>query len=68
MPVKDPVVPMIAVPIATIFVPVRLSCWIETLTVWPIPDLYPDPLYPIEIEDIVPAVETVAIPPAATKG
>ena len=55
-------------PIATISVPVRLSCWIDILTVWPIPDLYPVPLLPIEIVDTVPAVETVAVPPAATKG
>ena len=39
-----------------------------TLTVCPIPDLYPDPLYPILTEATVPAVETTAVPPAATNG
>ena len=46
---------------------VRLSCWIDTFTVW-IPDLYPEPVLPILIEVIVPAILTIAVPPAATKG
>ena len=40
----------------------------ETLTVVWIPDLYPEPLFPIEIELIVPRPETTAVAPAATKG
>ena len=32
------------------------------------PDLYPDPVRPIAILVIVPALETIAVPPAATRG
>ena len=32
------------------------------------PDLYPDPVRPIPIPLIVPALETIAVPPAATRG
>ena len=37
------------------------------ILVW-IPDLYPDPLLPIDTDVIVPAEETTAVPPADTKG
>ena len=30
--------------------------------------LYPEPLFPIEIDEIVPATETTAVAPAETKG
>ena len=33
-----------------------------------IPDLYPEPLLPIDTEVIVPAEDTTAVPPAATRG
>ena len=36
-------------------------------TVW-IPALYPEPLFPILIDWIVPSPETTAVPPAATNG
>ena len=39
-----------------------------TLTLVWIPARYPDPLLPILIEDIVPAIDTIAVPPAATRG
>ena len=32
------------------------------------PTRYPDPLLPIETDVIVPADDTIAVPPAATKG
>ena len=32
------------------------------------PDLYPDPVRPIATEVIVPALDTTAVPPAATNG
>ena len=38
-----------------------------TLTIWT-PERYPDPLLPILIEEIVPAIETIAVPPADTSG
>ena len=52
---------------ATISVPVKLSCWIETSTVW-IPDLYPEPVLPILIELTVPEQPTIAVPPAEING
>ena len=42
-------------------------CTPTLTTVW-IPILYPDPLLPILIFEIVPAIETVAVPPADTNG
>ena len=30
--------------------------------------LYPEPVFPIYIDDIVPAIETIAVPPAETSG
>ena len=43
--------------------------WVATptFTAW-IPDLYPDPVFPIAIELIVPAADTTAVPPADTNG
>ena len=38
-----------------------------TLTTWA-PERYPDPLLPILIAEIVPATETIAVPPAETNG
>ena len=38
-----------------------------TLTTWT-PERYPDPLLQILIAEIVPAIETVAVPPAETSG
>ena len=40
---------------------------IETLTVCS-PTLYPEPVFPIPIDWIVPAADTTAVPPAETKG
>ena len=59
---------MIAVPKPVIFVPLVAWVWIPTLTTWPIPYLYPEPALLKVIARIVPAVETVAVPPAATNG
>ena len=56
-----------ATPTLTRFDSERLEVPTLTLTVW-IPDLYPDPLFPILIEEIVPSPETTAVPPAETKG
>ena len=39
-----------------------------TLTFVCIPDLYPEPLFPILIAEIVPAIETVTVAPAETSG
>ena len=39
---------------------VRTSYWVDAL--------YPEPVLPIEIAEIVPAAETVAVPPAETSG
>ena len=59
---------IVAVPIYVIL----LSCLYEvitpTLTGFCTPDLYPDPLFPIETEDIVPDIETTTVPPAETYG
>ena len=38
-----------------------------TLTTWT-PERYPEPLLPTLIAEIVPATETIAVPPAETKG
>ena len=32
------------------------------------PTRYPDPLLPIDTDSTVPAADTIAVPPAATKG
>ena len=57
-----------AVPINSILgIPV-LRVLTPTLTVVWIPDLYPEPLFPIATELIVPRPETIAVAPAATKG
>jgi len=57
----------VAVPINSIFgVPVD-DVDTPILTIW-IPSLYPEPLFPILIAEIVPAIETVAVPPAETNG
>ena len=58
---------IVAVPIATISVPVTLSCGIETLPVW-IQDLYPEPVLPILIDLTVPEQPTIAVPPAEING
>lgn len=57
-----------AVPIKVIFGLPTEEVATPTLTVVWIPDLYPDPLLPILIDEIVPAMETIAVPPAATSG
>ena len=57
----------VAVPINCIFgVPVA-DVDTPTFTIWT-PSRYPDPLFPILIAAIVPAIETVAVPPAETRG
>ena len=57
-----------AIPIGITVVPVVSgSCTPTERFVW-IPDLYPEPLLPIDTAVIVPAEDTVAVPPAATKG
>ena len=57
----------VARPILVIPAAPRLSVCIPTETVW-MPDLYPEPLLPIETEVIVPANDTTAVPPADTSG
>ena len=56
-----------AVPIETILDSDPEEVLIATLTVWT-PTLYPDPLFPILIEVMVPAADTTAVPPAEIKG
>jgi len=41
--------------------------WTETPTVWT-PERYPEPLFPILTELMVPPADTTAVPPAATNG
>ena len=59
---------IVAVPMFTLLDPVREVVATPTFTLVWIPTLYPEPLLPILIDWIVPAAETIAVPPAATKG
>ena len=55
-----PIYWMLGVPVDKVVTP--------TLTLVCIPDLYPEPLFPILIAEIVPAIETVTVAPAETSG
>lgn len=51
---------MFGIPVLSVLTPTRTRVWIPTL--------YPEPLFPILIDWIVPAEDTTAVPPAATSG
>lgn len=58
--VAVPINLMLGVPVLDVATPTLTYVWIPTL--------YPDPLLPILIEEMVPAIETIAVPPAETSG
>ena len=55
-----PINSMLEIPVLNVATPTFTTVWIPTL--------YPEPLFPILIEEIVPRPDTVAVPPAATSG